>query len=212
MKNQPLPYSQVLFDANPIIYYCFYVRIKIKGRKITLKVMELTDKAQNLTKSLLDKNMEIITLELIIDEIRRKGLARIVDEYCDDPKNRYLFGRKKLADAGRLIIHERVKRKLEKLLGKSWFKIIEYRPSKDDIEAVKRFYLALEGTEKMLEHMQKKSAKNPVPSYTDMSLLCYSLNYKAPVVTNDSDITDFHRELKENELCFEIINLSVWSS
>ncbi|MBM4240878.1 MAG: hypothetical protein FJ150_04355 [Euryarchaeota archaeon] len=208
MKNPPPQYSQVLFDANPIIYYCFYVQIKIRGSKVVLKVLELTDKAQILTKSFLDQNIDIITLELIMAEIQRKGLAKIVDEYCNDPKNRNLFGWKRLGDAGRLSIQERVKRKLQKLLEKSWFSVIEYEPSRDDIETVKRFYLSLDGTPTMMEHLKRKGTTSPVPSYEDMVLLCYSADYNVPVVTNDSDLTDFSDELSKNNICFGIINLS----
>ncbi len=45
----------------------------------------------------------------------------------------------------------------------------------------------------------------PYPSDIDMALLTYSKKTGAPIVTNDSDLTDFREELVGKGLCSGII-------
>lgn len=57
---------------------------------------------------------------------------------------------------------------------------------------VKNFYVSLSRTPKMEEHMKKERARNPYPSDVDMTLLIYSKETEAPIVTNDRDLIDFY--------------------
>ena len=52
--------------------------------------------------------------------------------------------------------------------------------------------MLLSRTPKMEEHMKKKRARDPYPSDVDMTLLIYSKETEAPIITNDSDLIDFY--------------------
>lgn len=116
------------------------------------------------------------------------------------------FDVKYINDKTRLFILNNVEKKLKNLRGRSWFKIVDYTPPKNDTTNVKNFYKSLNGTAKMQRHIAKKGYS--VPSYEDMTLLCYSCNNNLPIVTNDTDITRFISELKSNGICFEVMDLS----
>ena len=205
MSTKIPPYSQALYDANIIIYYCFFVNIK---GGITLKYSDFTSKSHKLTKEFIDNNIDISSPQLIINEIHRKGIAVIVDEYCDSYEGKSRLGFSYVPDALRHQISERITQKLRKLKDKDWFKVINYIPDMIDIDAVEKFYTSIETTTKMVEHMDKKGVDSPVPSYHDMLLICCSSDCNAPIITNDSDITNFSSELKSNGHCFEVINLN----
>lgn len=179
-----------------------------KGRKghVTLKYMELTDKIHILTRDLLTKKIDINTLTLIMDEIRRKSVAKIVNEYCETPDARIKLGVRRVNDAAIYRMITNVEKKITNLESKGWFNIIDYDPDEYDIKNVENFYKSQIGTAKMTQHIAKKG--NAVPSHADMSLLCYSCDNSAHVVTNDSDITTFTPELKSEGICFDVIKIS----
>jgi signal-transduction protein with cAMP-binding, CBS, and nucleotidyltransferase domain len=57
---------------------------------VCFKVSEFTTKSQKITESFINQGTDIITLEMIISEIERKGIAKIVDEFCDSFEARSL--------------------------------------------------------------------------------------------------------------------------
>lgn len=60
--------SQVVYDANIIIYYCFLYK--------THKIVEKTTKTRKLTQILVDNNVEIVVPEFIIHEINNKRVSK----------------------------------------------------------------------------------------------------------------------------------------
>ncbi len=182
------------------------MNLKFKGSPITIQYTEFTIKIHNLTQKFLASNVDIIALNLIIDEIYKKTLAKIVDEYCDMPETKRRFGVRHINDKTRLFILNNVEKKLKRLQEKFWFKIMNYAPENSDINNVKNFYKSLNGTAKMQQHVAKKGYSTP--SYEDMALLCYSCDNNLPIVTNDTDITRFKPELESNGICFDVIDLS----
>ncbi len=53
--------------------------------------------------------------------------------------------------------------------------------------------------------MRRKRRREPCPSDLDMSLLIYSKETGAPIVTNDSDFICFTDELERRGLCSGIL-------
>ena len=198
----------IIYDANSIIYYCFLHEEKIKGRTVTIRVMEFTNKIQNLTEQFIKSGFEIVTISGVMNEIYNKGIAKIVEEFCEDYRTKDLIGlpeRVRISDRIKLRLARKTEEKIKRLQNKTWFTVVEYEPADKDIERVKSFYESLSGTPKMVEHMKKKRTREPYPSDVDMSLLIYSKESKAPIVTNDSDLIDFKYELESQGLCFGII-------
>lgn len=205
MNIRDLQCSQAIYDANIIIYYCSFVSVPKGGEMINLCSIE-TEKAHKLTKELIEDGKTIITLELIFDEIKNKGIAKLVDDFCDNHLILKQFNSNEIPDKVRYIISKKMEKKLRKLQRNDWFDVVEeYIPHPECISSLEQFYLSLEGTPKMIEHHHKKGY-NP-PSYQDHALLCCSSKFNLLLVTNDTDITTFIPELKEAGHCFEIFDL-----
>jgi predicted nucleic acid-binding protein len=200
--------KKVIYDANSIIYYCFMHEEKIKGKRVVIRVMGLTNRIQSLTEQFLTEGFEIETISGVMKEIFDKGIAKIVDEFCDDYQTKSLIGlpeRAKISSRIRLRLARKTEEKIRRLQNKAWFKVIDYHPDERELRKVKDFYLSLSGTLKMEEHMRKKRTRVPYPSDIDMALLTYSKKTGAQIVTNDSDLTDFKEELERAGFCSGII-------
>ncbi len=197
----------IIYDANSIIYYCFLHEEKIKGRTVTIRVMEFTNKIQNLTEEFINEGFIIETLSCVMKEIYDKGIAKIVDEFCEDFRTMDLIGLPgaRISNQIKLRLARKTEEKIKRLQSKAWFNVVDYVPSEKEIERVRSFYESLSGTPKMIEHMRRKRTREPYPSEVDMSLLVYSKEREAPIVTNDSDLTDFKSELEREGLCYGII-------
>lgn len=200
--------KKVIYDTNVIIYYCFMHEEKIKGRAVSIRAMGFTNRIQTLTEQFVTGGFEIETISGVMDEIFDKGIAKIVDEFCDDPQTKSLIGlpeRVKISSRIRLRLARKTEEKIKRLKNKAWFKVVDYLPDEREIRKVKDFYLSLNGTLKMDRHKRKKRTRMPYPSDIDMALLTYSKKTGAPIVTNDTDLTDFKEELEAAELCSGII-------
>ena len=208
MVSEPEVQRRVIYDANSIIYYCFMHEEKIRGKTVTFRVMGLTHKIRSLTEQFLADGVEIETISGVMDEIFVKGIAKIVDEFCDDYHTKDLIGlprKARISSRIRLRLARKTEEKIKRLQNKAWFRVIDYHAGEKEIERVKNFYVSLSGTANMVEHMKKKRTRTPYPSDVDMVLLIYSKETEAPIVTNDSDLTVFKEELESKGLCFGII-------
>jgi len=200
--------KKVIYDANSIIYYCFMHEEKIKGKRVTIRVMGLTNRIQSLTEQFLAEGFEIETISGVMKEIFDKSIAKIVDEFCDDYQTKSLIGlpeRAKISSRIRLRLARKTEEKIRRLQKKAWFKVIDYHPDERELRKVKDFYLSLSGTPKMEEHMRKKRTRVPYPSDIDMALLTYSKKTGNQIVTSDSDLIDFKEELESAGFCAGII-------
>jgi hypothetical protein len=208
MTTESEAQKRVIYDANSIIYYCFMHKEKIRGRTVTFMVLELTNKIQSLTEQFLTDGIEIETISGVMKEIFDKGIAKIVDEFCEDYRVKDLIGlpgKARISNRIRLRLARKTEEKIRRLQNKAWFKVIDYHAEEKEIKRVKNFYVSLSRTPKMEEHMKKKRTRDPYPSDVDMTLLIYSKKTEAPIVTNDSDLIDFKEELEREGLCFGII-------
>ncbi len=208
MTSESEAQKRVIYDANSIIYHCFMHKEKIKGKTMTFRVVGLTNKIQSLTEQFLADGIEIETISVVMKEIFDKGIAKIVDEFCDDYHTKDLIGlpeKARISNKIRLRLARKTEEKIRRLQNKAWFKVIDYHADEKEIKRMKNFYESLSGTSKMEEHMKKKKTRDPCPSDVDLTLLIYSKETEAPIVTNDSDLTDFKEELEREGLCFGII-------
>lgn len=207
----PVDYSDVIYDANCIIYHCFEAKEKTKRRWVVFKYPILTDRIHSLTNTFVRDKIIVQTIKIVWEEIFRKGVAQIVQEFCQEPHVKNLFyraiGKTKVPPAIKLKLQTKLERKVRELPDKPWFKLAEFVPTDAEIDAIKAFYVSLADTPKMVKHMRTKGLLLPYPSYADMSLLVYSSKIKAPVVTNDSDLVDFKSEIENKKICFRIIPL-----
>jgi len=204
-------FNKILYDTNSIIYYCFNHTEKLGGNIVHFRVIEFTNKSINFTQYLINNNVRIETIIQVINEILDKGVAKIVEEYCNDGQTKDLIGISRSREIPRAIKLRLVKKtedKINELRKKSWFSVINYSQNREAIGAIKDFYRSLESTVKMIAHMRIKNKSVPWPSSVDMMLLAYSKENGVPILTNDTDFTNFKEELQTAALCFGIIELS----
>lgn len=196
--------TQILYDANIIVYYSFFVQISSDR----IRILELTNKTRNLTHNLIQNNSKIVTIKMVMDELHKKTIAQIVKEYLKNPHQLVGLPRKgRNRPAFALQLAQKIEKNIDDLESKSWFEVKNYTPDDNDMKNVKNFFYSLKNNSKMIKLMKKKNKKIPVPSYVDCALICCSLSTNTILLSNDYDITCFKDKLKKNNLCHEIIDL-----
>jgi len=211
MKCSGKRFDKVVYDTNTILYYCFNHQEKIRGKSVPCRVIEFTHKSLRCTQYFINSEIAIETIKKVIDEIFQKGVAKIVDEYCDNIHTKDLMGINRSRDvphAIKLRLYKKTEEKINQLKIKPWFSVVDYNINSNNLETIKVFFKSLESTPKMIAHMIEKKRSVPWPSDVDMLLLSYSKENNAPILTNDKDFTNFVEELENEGLCFGIIGLN----
>ena len=203
--------SSILFDANCIVYHCFHtkVRIKISHSKhinVDLKYPIFTDQIHEIVNYLCKCCVSIKTIEIVWNEIQKKGLAIIVNEFINSKD--FPFNSKYIGNYEKLNIEKKLQTKLQELSNKPWFKIEPFIANQDRVDKVIAFYRSLLVTEKMIQHLSKRNRKYPEPSFEDINLLIFSKENKLPLLSNDNDFVLFQEEIEENNICYRIFPLS----
>ncbi|MDR0900918.1 MAG: hypothetical protein LBM26_04585 [Methanobrevibacter sp.] len=187
----------VIYDANIIIYYCFL----FEG----CRILEYTRKSREITNFLIDSKTKILVPTFIIDEIERKGISEIINDYLENPSN--IVGCKTIRPAQHLAMYYKIKERFSKLKEENWFEIDNYKLNSNQLNEIKTFFKSREKTKKMQKLLKKKRKHNPIPSKADLGLILFSKEKESILLTNDRDITCFSSELKEEGFSYEIINL-----
>lgn len=200
----------ILYDANCIIYHCFFATERYKKRTIQFKYPELSEKTQNLTNFFCKENITILTISDVWEEIFTKGVAAIVEELIRDYCTYYygIFKRRRFPPVLKLKLNKKLERKILGLREKEWFKVVDFTPSQEEVVDVVNFYLSQKKSKTMQEIKEFKGRYTDVPSKADINLLKYSQINKIPVLTNDKDLIGFKKELEKRSLCYKIYPLS----
>lgn len=203
--------SSILLDANCIVYHCFHTKVRIrishsKHINVDLKYPIFTDQIHEIVSYLCACYVSIKTLEMVWDEIQKKGLAIIVNEFINSKD--FPYNTKYIGNYEKLNIEKKLQTKLQELSNKTWFKIESFMADQDRIEKVITFYRSLFETEKMIQHLKKRNRKDPEPSFEDINLLIFSKENKLPLLSNDNDFVLFQEEIEENNICYRIFPLS----
>lgn len=196
-------YSKAVYDTNCIIYYRLNFSRKFKKKEINLTPDEFYIVGR-ITSQFLDKNYTIHTLKIAFDEILKKGIATIVEQFLVR-KYRDLRERHGLRRIASRYFEEKVSRSIEELKEKEWFFIVECSPLRCFLEQIKNLYKGLPDSPEKQRLIQKN--KVPYPNDVDISLIIYSKAIGSPLLTNDRDIYDFKPELEMNNCCTKIIPL-----
>lgn len=191
----------VIYDANILVYYCF-----LDGN---IKILELTTKSWKLTQFLVNYGLKITAPDSIMNEIKRKGIAKIVSDYLNDPNimSRIIGLPKKPRPSLALKIQNKVENNLLDLENKHWFSTEKYHPGANELSELEHFFLKQCGTLKMNRLLSFKKRGNINPSYEDLSLISFSNDKKLPLISNDYDITCFADELLNKGLSHDIFPL-----
>lgn len=190
--------GHISYDSMIIIYYCFNVK--------NHKLIEYTDKAHTLTEFLIKKNVEIVVPSFLIDEIRRKNINEMITTFVSSsqitnlPKNPNF--------AFKLGLEVKFKQKLNNLLKKEWFTVVDYIPPTELLKPLNRFFEEVIQHPKFDEFTKKKKRDTTIPSFEDLGLMIFSKDKKQPIISNDNDLTFFADELFEKNLTDKIFNFN----
>lgn len=201
--------KNILYDANCIIYHCFFATERYKKNTIQFKYPRLSEKTQELTNFFCKENIKILTISSVWEEIFTKGIATIVEEVIKDNFSFYysVFRKKKFPPIVKLRLVRKLERKILGLEEKEWFEVVDFNPSEQQTEDVISFYLSQKRTETMEKIKELKGRYRELPSKADINLLKYSQVKKIPILTNDMDLIWFRKELEKQNICYKIYPL-----
>ena len=192
--------SEVVYDANIIIFYCFLCK--------NHRIVEKTNKARKLTQYLVDNGIEIRVLEFIIHEINNKGFPKIADDYLNDKKNVIVDVSKNPPHGFTLRLVQKLQNNFKKLQKKDYFHVEDYEPEKTLFDSIKSFFMNFNDEDKLNEFYALKHTEELSPSDADMKLILFAMEKNAPLISDDWDVTFFKKELAQKNLAHEIINFN----
>lgn len=194
--------AEIIYDANLFVYYCFNCRIKIGGNNFTVKHILFTDKIIDFTCKILNQGKRVLTTENTILEIERKTIAEIVEEIAESPdfKKFLRMQSNKVPSTIKYYICRKVEEKFKEIKQKDWLAIQPHQPGPAAIQRIKAVYDALHcKSDQRIIAIANKNKKRGIdshyPSKVDIELIDYSNTKKAPIISNDRDITSFTKEL-----------------
>lgn len=191
-------YSNVVYDAQIIVYYCFqYDKYKLTG---------FTTKTRDLTQFLTNNGIEICVPSFIINEINHKSIPKIVNDYVEDKRKPILEWPPKPTYGLVLKLTDRVRNNFENIQKKNYFNVVNYSPDKNSFNSMKSFFKNFNDKEKINEFLTLKNAENLSPSDEDLMLILFARDIQAPLISNDWDITFFAEELANENLAYIIVN------
>ena len=190
--------SEVVYDANIIIFYCFLYK--------THRIVEKTNKARKLTQYLLDNGVGIRVPGFIIHEINNKGFPKIVDDYLNDKKNVLVDVSKNPPHGFTLRLVNKLQNNFKNLQKKDYFHVEEYDPEETLFDSIKSFFINFNDKDKLNEYYELKHTGELSPSDADMKLILFAMERTAPLISDDWDVTFFREELSHQNLAHEIIN------
>ncbi|WP_298525647.1 hypothetical protein [uncultured Methanobrevibacter sp.] len=185
--------KQVIYDTNVIIYYCFP-----KGR---YNIKQHTNPAEMLTNFLFNQNSIIIVPDFIINEIMKKGIYEIIEDYFSE-----------IEQHQKLRLYTKIKRNLERLKQSTQFVVEEYTPSTALIDLINSAYDGFNQLPNINQYLNLKKTDSLNPSIEDKMLILFSRQKKSPIVSHDRDLTFFRDELINMNLVTEIIDFNSISS
>ncbi|WP_458403069.1 hypothetical protein [Methanobrevibacter sp.] len=190
--------SEVVYDANIIIFYCFLYK--------NHRIVEKTNKARKLTQYLVNNGIEIKVPEFIIHEINNKGFPKIVDDYLNDKKNVIVDVSRNPPHGLTLRLVQKLQNNFKNLQKKDYFHIEEYEPEEKLFDSIKSFFMNFNDKAKLDEFYDLKHVEELSPSDEDMKLILFAMERTAPLISDDWDVTFFREELSQKNLAHEIIN------
>lgn len=191
-------YSKVVYDAQIIVYYCFqFNKYKLIGR---------TTKTRNLTQFLVNNEIKISVPSFIINEINHKSIPEIVNDYIEDKRKPILEWPPKPSYGLVLKLTDKVRSNFENLQKKNYFNVVNYSPDETSFKSMQSFFKNFNDKEKINEFLTLKNTESLSPSDEDMMLILFAMDNKAPLISNDWDITFFAEELANENLAYIIVN------
>ena len=178
--------TQVIYDANVIIYSLFPEKYKIPL---------LTALAKDLNNFLFNQESTIMVPHFIICEIERKGYYKVIDDYFKD-----------LRPSSRFKLMIKLRHNFENLKKHENFSQEYYQPCEKLLESIDNAFIDFNNLDNIDEYFMRKHTDVLNPSIEDKKLILFSKDKECPIISNDLDLTFFHEELLKRNLVHQIID------
>ena len=163
--------TQVIYDANVIIYSLFPEKYKIPL---------LTALAKDLNNLLFNQESTIVVPHFIICEIERKGYYKVIDDYFKD-----------LRPSSRFQLMIKLRHNFENLKKHENFSQEYYQPCEKLLESIDNAFIDFNNLDNIDEYFMRKHTDVLDPSIEDKKLILFSKDKEYPVISNDLDLTFF---------------------
>ncbi|WP_405295177.1 hypothetical protein [Methanobrevibacter sp.] len=180
--------TQVIYDANVIIYSLFPEKYKIPL---------LTALAKDLNNFLFNQESTIVVPHFIICEIERKGYYNVIDDYFKDLRQSSKF---------QLMIE--LRHNFENLKNHENFSQEYYQPCEELLDSIDNAFIDFNNLDNIGEYFMRKHTDVLNPSIEDKKLILFSKDKECPLISNDLDLTFFYEELLKRNLVHEIIDFT----
>ena len=142
----------------------------------------------------------------IIAEIERKGFLAIIDDYLNDENIHRIYNHPKNVDETfKFKLLRKIRNNYKKLRQNDNFLIEEYCPSEELMDSINNAFEKFDSLPNIWKFYSSKSTDCLNPSKEDKMLILFSKEKECPVISDDFDITFFHKELFNLGLVNEII-------
>ena len=206
-----LRHESSLYDANILLFYCFYHSIPRRTREPYVITARdgLTPLARKITTILIENKKTISAIQTIIDEVDDPRIAAAVKvRTCDEDvrKSIGLLRAQPFPLDLELQIIEKVKKTFRKFKANPWFRAIAYSADQSRLEALRDFYRRANSDPTLAS--RRHPSKGKIPSSNDLLLVLSSGDKSLPVLSHDSDLTAYSRELVDAEFATEIVPIT----
>ena len=178
--------TQVIYDANVIIYSLFPEKYKIPLP---------TALAKDLNNFLFNQESTIVVPHFIICEIERKGYYKVIDDYFKD-----------LRPSSRFQLMIKLRHNFENLKKHENFSQEYYQPCEKLLESIDNAFIDFNNLDNIDEYFMRKHTDVLNPSIEDKKLIPFSKDKECAIISNDLDLTFFHEELLKRNLVHQIID------
>jgi hypothetical protein len=203
-----LSYQAVLYDANIIIYYCFYSPVRLTADvECVVDAGAMTDTVRRISERLRKEERMIRTIRIIMDEITDTVLADAVKRRVSEEEVRQELGLVRGMTFPKVLelqIVEKCRKTTRKIQASSWFAVDEFEANTPELNGLKQYYRNVAADPMLRARFRLKGV---MPSEPDLHLMAYSRSSGLPVLSDDGHFVVLRAELKSLGFVTEIVPL-----
>lgn len=194
-------FAYIIYDANCIVYHCFFVDLRIGSATVTV-TSRFTIHTRQITNRLIANSQKVTTTQSAFDEVR-ECLYNAVEERMTYREVEHQLGYAQgehVPEQIKLKVMQSVEKHAQKLPTNSWFSVdASFVPDGNALKALKHFFTCQNPT---------TLGKSQPPSQVDIELVNFGFQKQWPLVTNDRGISNSAAQLSAANLASSIYNLT----
>ncbi|MEI8015292.1 MAG: hypothetical protein WCH20_10705 [Nitrospira sp.] len=186
-------FSYIIYDANCIVYHCFFVDLQVGSATVTV-TSRFTIHTRQLTDKLIANNKKVTTTQSAFDEVRECLYAAVEDRMAYrevEHQLGYAQG-EHVSEQVKLKVLLSVEKHAQKLPTNSWFSVdANFIPDGNAIKTLRDFFA---------RQNPLTLGKSKSPGQVDLELVNFGVQRQWPLVTNDRGISNSAEQLRTANL------------